>query len=110
MKSVHYVILLLLTLFLAPQSQAQEINDKTFLTVQDYPYQMLIRITDKAEVHYTEKGADIISCNVRLLYKDQEFVSGEIEVNKARFVKDAMRACLPRVQAKAVLKNVFSLL
>ena len=93
---------------LAPLTSAQEVNENTFLTDQDYPYQMLVRVTDKVEVHYTENGSDSINCSTRILRDDKEIITDAVETHRAQFVKDAMRACLPRNQAKLALKQVFS--
>ncbi|GGD58305.1 hypothetical protein [Lacimicrobium alkaliphilum] len=110
MKSAYYVILLLLLTSHTPITLAQEVNQNTFLTEQDYPYQMLVRITDKVEVHYTENGSDSINCSTRILRGDKEIITDNVETERLLFVKDAMRACLPRGDAKIVLKEIFSLL
>jgi hypothetical protein len=110
MKSAYYVTLLLLLALLAPQTAAQDVNENTFLTDQDYPYRMLVRVTDKVEVHYAENGADNVSCSLRILRGNKEIITEDVEAHRSHFVKDAMRACLPRTQAKLVLKEVFSAL
>lgn len=107
MKRAYYVTCLLLLILLAPQTLAQEVNENTFLTEQDYPYQMLVRVTDKVEVHYAENGADNVNCSLRILRGDKEIVTRDVETDRSHFVKDAMRACLPRAEAKLALEQVF---
>lgn len=107
MKRYNALILVTLAL-LGGHLSAQEINSNTFNTADEYPYKFLTRITDKVEINYEDKGEQGFTCNI-LIHDDGAIVVTPTQhVSRGDFIKDALKACLVRDEAKQLLSAAFN--
>ena len=107
MKRYNALILVTLSL-LGSHLSAQEINSNTFNTADEYPYKFLTRITDKIEIHYEDKGEQGFTCSTSIHDDGAMVVTPTMHVSRADFIKDALKACLVRDEAKQLLSAAFN--
>lgn len=103
----RYNALILVTL-LSGNLAAQEINSNTFNTADEYPYKFLTRVTDKIEIHYEDKGEQGFTCSTSIHDDGAMIVTPTLHVSRGDFVKDALKACLVRDEAKQLLSAAFN--
>lgn len=87
---------------------AQQIGELTFDTAERYPYRLLVQLTDSVEVHYADLGDEGFRCYTTITDGETMRQTGKVKVRRSRFVKDALKACLPRKQAKEILSEVYN--
>lgn len=88
-------------------ANATDVNEDTFLTVEDYPYDYLVRLSDKVLIHYSDVKEGV-KCRTEVQHKGETWSSNYVIVETYKFRKDAFRACYKRSEAKASLTRVFS--
>lgn len=107
MKRYNALILVTLSL-LSGHLSAQEINSNTFNTADEYPYKFLTRVTDKVEIHYEDKGEQGFTCSTSIHDDGAMVVTPSLDVSRDDFIKDALKACLVRDEAKQLLSAAFN--
>ena len=102
------ILLLTLTSGLSIQvlGAQQAFDKKTFLTVEEYPYKRLVRLSDKVLIHHFEVENGI-QCKTEVQHQGKSWTSDAITVERDAFTRDALRACFQRGEAKAILSRVF---
>ncbi|PAJ75504.1 hypothetical protein CJF42_05040 [Pseudoalteromonas sp. NBT06-2] len=104
MKLITLITFYLIVLFSAPSTKAT--NHKLF-SEQGYPYDMLIKRTDKIKIIYSE-NEKVVNCRVELNWQGQKVTTQAIEVEQIKFNAKPFATCLPRAQAKVILATTFN--
>ncbi|SFB89855.1 hypothetical protein [Pseudoalteromonas denitrificans] len=74
---------------------------------QGYPYNLLIKRTDKIKIIYSESESST-KCRVEIKWKNSHISTQSININHSKFNQKPLASCLPRAQAKLILKKTFS--
>lgn len=106
MKLILKMVVLFISVVSPCYASEALVSKQTFLTVENYPYQQLVRLSDKVLIHYTEAENEV-HCKVEVQHNEMKRLSEEVTVAKSKFTKDALRACFERREAKASLSWVY---
>ncbi|MEM0912776.1 MAG: hypothetical protein AAGJ37_17505 [Pseudomonadota bacterium] len=105
----HSLFILLIAYLVFPTTLfAQDINGNTFLAEQSYPYELLQRKTDAVRVHYEDLDDEGFRCWTSIIIDEVTLNTETVQIEREEFVEDALKACLPRSDAKIILSNLYS--
>jgi len=97
------VLSILLTSFV----MGKTLETKTYNTPILYPYQLIVRMSDTVELSYENIEGEI-SCSAAIHKDEFKITTKTVVVTKSEFMKHKFKACLPRGEAKKVLKRLFN--